>query len=77
MRQHGAVTATTTAGTGAGDGNGFGFVGRLELDSVFGWTDFRRGGKCKGWKTGRKISLPGPPIFSSQIGRKIKGRKLG
>ena len=28
-------------------------------------------------KPGRKISLPGPPIFSSQIGRKIKGRKVG
>ena len=41
------------------------------FSSVWHWVENRRGGK-----PGRKISLPGPQIFSSQIGRKIKGRKL-
>ena len=64
-------------------------------NTVFGWMDFRRGGKyrkengvekwvflClvlggkqKGGKPGRKISLLGPQSFSSQIRRKKQGKK--
>ena len=52
---------------------------------MFGWGDFREDGKLREEnrveniekeKPGRKFSLPGPQFSSSQIGRKIVGRKV-
>ena len=44
---------------------------KTEFSSVWEQRENRKGGK-----PGRKFSLPGPQIFSSQIGRKSHERKL-
>ena len=44
---------------------------KTEFSSVWEWEENRGSGK-----PGRKFSLPGPQIFSSQIGRKSNDRKL-